>query len=99
MEAPHHLVVVMEAPHHPLVVMEAPHHPLVVTKPRLPLVVFTTSLQAVLVVVVVVMAEVNEGISQRHNPEFTMLEVYQAYGNYESMMDLTERLQRPQLRR
>ncbi|MEM6328868.1 MAG: amino acid--tRNA ligase-related protein, partial [Planctomycetota bacterium] len=26
----------------------------------------------------------------RHNPEFTMLEVYQAYGNYESMMDLTE---------
>ncbi|MEQ8838843.1 MAG: lysine--tRNA ligase [Lacipirellulaceae bacterium] len=32
----------------------------------------------------------NEGISQKHNPEFTMLEVYQAYGNYESMMDLTE---------
>ena len=32
----------------------------------------------------------NEGISQRHNPEFTMLEVYQAYGDYESMMDLTE---------
>ena len=32
----------------------------------------------------------NEGISPRHNPEFTMLEVYQAYGNYESMMDLTE---------
>ena len=32
----------------------------------------------------------NEGISLRHNPEFTMLEVYQAYGNYESMMDLTE---------
>ncbi|MCA9215066.1 MAG: lysine--tRNA ligase [Planctomycetales bacterium] len=32
----------------------------------------------------------NEGISQRHNPEFTMLEVYQAYGNYETMMDLTE---------
>lgn len=34
----------------------------------------------------------NEGISTRHNPEFTMLEVYQAYGNYESMMDLTERV-------
>jgi len=33
----------------------------------------------------------NEGIDQRHNPEFTMLEVYQAYGNYQSMMDLTER--------
>jgi len=34
----------------------------------------------------------NEGISQRHNPEFTMLEVYQAYGDYRSMMDLTEKL-------
>jgi lysyl-tRNA synthetase class 2 len=32
----------------------------------------------------------NEGISQRHNPEFTMLEAYQAYGDYGSMMDLTE---------
>jgi lysyl-tRNA synthetase class 2 len=32
----------------------------------------------------------NEGISPRHNPEFTMLEVYQAYGNYETMMNLTE---------
>ncbi len=32
----------------------------------------------------------NEGLSPRHNPEFTMLELYQAYGNYESMMDLTE---------
>jgi lysyl-tRNA synthetase class 2 len=32
----------------------------------------------------------NEGIDTRHNPEFTMLEVYQAYGNYETMMDLTE---------
>lgn len=32
----------------------------------------------------------NEGLSPRHNPEFTMLEAYQAYGNYESMMDLTE---------
>lgn len=32
----------------------------------------------------------NEGISPRHNPEFTMLEVYQAFGNYETMMDLTE---------
>ena len=34
----------------------------------------------------------NEGISQKHNPEFTMLEVYQAYGNYETMMDLTEKI-------
>ena len=32
----------------------------------------------------------NEGISPRHNPEFTMLELYQAYGDYHSMMDLTE---------
>jgi lysyl-tRNA synthetase class 2 len=34
----------------------------------------------------------NEGISPRHNPEFTMLEVYQAYGDYGTMMDLTEQL-------
>ena len=34
----------------------------------------------------------NEGLSPRHNPEFTMLEAYQAYGDYQSMMDLTERL-------
>ena len=33
----------------------------------------------------------NEGISPRHNPEFTMLEAYQAYGNYETMMELTEK--------
>ncbi len=32
----------------------------------------------------------NEGMSVRHNPEFTMLEAYQAYGNMSSMMDLTE---------
>ncbi len=32
----------------------------------------------------------NEGISQKHNPEFTMMELYQAYGDYRSMMDLTE---------
>jgi lysyl-tRNA synthetase class 2 len=32
----------------------------------------------------------NEGIDARHNPEFTMLELYQAYGDYRSMMDLTE---------
>ena len=32
----------------------------------------------------------NEGIDSTHNPEFTMLELYQAYGNYETMMDLTE---------
>ena len=34
----------------------------------------------------------NEGLSTRHNPEFTMLEVYQAYADYEDMMDLTEEL-------
>ena len=34
----------------------------------------------------------NEGISPKHNPEFTMMEVYQAYGDYRSMMDLTEAL-------
>ncbi|MBI1902067.1 MAG: lysine--tRNA ligase [Planctomycetia bacterium] len=32
----------------------------------------------------------NEGLSARHNPEFTMLEAYQAYGDYRTMMDLTE---------
>lgn len=34
----------------------------------------------------------NEGLSRRHNPEFTMLEAYQAFGDYESMMDLVESL-------
>jgi lysyl-tRNA synthetase class 2 len=34
----------------------------------------------------------NEGLSRQHNPEFTMLEVYQAYANYNVMMDLTEEL-------
>ncbi len=34
----------------------------------------------------------NEGISTRHNPEFTMLEVYQAYGDYNDMMKLTEEM-------
>ena len=32
----------------------------------------------------------NEGISPRHNPEFTMLEAYEAFGNYETMADLVE---------
>jgi lysyl-tRNA synthetase class 2 len=32
----------------------------------------------------------NEGISPKHNPEFTMLELYQAYADYRTMMDLTE---------
>src|SRR6266446_467290 len=34
----------------------------------------------------------NEGLSRKHNPEFTMLEAYQAYGDYESMMELVESL-------
>ena len=34
----------------------------------------------------------NEGLSPRHNPEFTMLELYQAFGDYRTMMDLTEQL-------
>ena len=34
----------------------------------------------------------NEGIDAQHNPEFTMLEAYQAFGDYRSMMDLTEKI-------
>ncbi len=34
----------------------------------------------------------NEGVSTRHNPEFTMLELYQAYATYSQIMDLTEDL-------
>jgi lysyl-tRNA synthetase class 2 len=34
----------------------------------------------------------NEGISKKHNPEFTMLEVYQAYADFGDMMELTEQL-------
>ncbi len=34
----------------------------------------------------------NEGISIKHNPEFTMMELYEAYGDMESMMELTESL-------
>ncbi|ADW69454.1 lysine--tRNA ligase [Granulicella tundricola] len=34
----------------------------------------------------------NEGVSTKHNPEFTMLEFYQAYANYHDLMDLTEEL-------
>ncbi len=34
----------------------------------------------------------NEGISTQHNPEFTMLEFYQAYSDYRQLMDLTEEL-------
>lgn len=34
----------------------------------------------------------NEGLSTRHNPEFTMIEFYQAYADYAELMDFTERL-------
>ncbi len=34
----------------------------------------------------------NEGLSPRHNPEFTSVEIYQAYADYEDMMELTEQL-------
>ncbi len=34
----------------------------------------------------------NEGLSTRHNPEFTMLEFYQAYATYDDLMDLTEEM-------
>ena len=34
----------------------------------------------------------NEGLSTRHNPEFTMIEFYQAYADYHDLMDLTEEL-------
>jgi lysyl-tRNA synthetase class 2 len=34
----------------------------------------------------------NEGVSTRHNPEFTMVEFYQAYANYKDLMDLTEEM-------
>ncbi|HLI17562.1 MAG TPA: lysine--tRNA ligase [Rhodanobacteraceae bacterium] len=36
----------------------------------------------------------NEGVSTRHNPEFTMLELYQAYASYTEIMDLTEAMVR-----
>src|SRR6185312_7389834 len=34
----------------------------------------------------------NEGLSRQHNPEFTMLEFYQAYATYTDLMDLTEQM-------
>ena len=36
----------------------------------------------------------NEGLDTRHNPEFTLMELYQAYTDYEGMMELTENLYR-----
>ena len=36
----------------------------------------------------------NEGVDTRHNPEFTLMELYQAYSDYHGMMDLTENLYR-----
>ena len=36
----------------------------------------------------------NEGVSTRHNPEFTMLELYEAYATYTEVMDLTEAMMR-----
>ncbi len=36
----------------------------------------------------------NEGVSRKHNPEFTMLEFYQAYATFEDLMDLSEELYR-----
>ena len=41
----------------------------------------------------------NEGMSTRHNPEFTMVEFYQAYADYEVMMALTQRLIQAVVRR
>jgi len=40
----------------------------------------------------------NEGVSTRHNPEFTMLEFYQAYATYEDLIDLTEDMLRGLIR-
>ena len=34
----------------------------------------------------------NEGLDTRHNPEFTLMELYQAYTDYHGMMDLTENM-------
>lgn len=34
----------------------------------------------------------NEGVDQTHNPEFTLMELYQAYGDYRSMMDVAEKI-------
>jgi lysyl-tRNA synthetase, class II len=40
----------------------------------------------------------NEGLSTRHNPEFTMLEFYEAYSDYRDLMDLTEQMLREMAR-
>ena len=40
----------------------------------------------------------NEGLSPRHNPEFTMMEFYEAYANYHTLMDFTEGLLRSECR-
>ena len=41
----------------------------------------------------------NEGLSRRHNPEFTMLEAHEAYGDYATMMETVESLIRHVARR
>ena len=41
----------------------------------------------------------NEGVDTRHNPEFTLMELYQAYTDYHGMMDLTENMLPPSSRR